>query len=142
MGKNIYTTILTLLIIVADLYVVYSMCYGVIFGMAVVTGQRYGLFDDTNHSNLMSKRPALAVTFLSLVGLGAASGYAFLCPNSFDCDEVHSYSTFVPVCTVYRILNNGKLRVLLSIALGYLIRGIIALFTYYFVTRDPLGQCG
>lgn len=76
------------------------MCYGVIFGLAVLTGQRYGLIDDSNHSNLMSKRPALAITFLSLIGLGAASGYAFLCPSSLDCDEVHSYSTFVPVCSI------------------------------------------
>lgn len=89
----------------------YTMCYGVIFGLAVVTAQRYGLIDDSNHSNLMSKRPALAVTFLALIGLAAASGYAFLCPSSLDCDEVHSYSTFVPIISYIVLRNvNGTLR--------------------------------
>lgn len=73
------------------------MCYGVVFGLALIAAQKYNLIDDSNHSNLMLKRPALAAAFTALVGLIAASAYAFLCPSSLVCDEVHSYSTFVPV---------------------------------------------
>ncbi|XP_014250867.1 N-acetylneuraminate 9-O-acetyltransferase [Cimex lectularius] len=89
----------------------YSMCYGVIFGLALVTAQRFNLVDDSNHSNLMSKRPALALIFLSLLGLSAASAYAFLCPSDLDCDEVHSYSTFVPIVSYLALRNvSGILR--------------------------------
>ncbi|KAL1129008.1 hypothetical protein AAG570_013540 [Ranatra chinensis] len=89
----------------------YSMCYGVVFGLALVSGQRFGLVDDSNHSNLFSPRLALAATFISLLGLGAAATYALLCPNTLECEEVHSYSAFVPIVS-YIVLRNvsGMLR--------------------------------
>lgn len=115
------------------------MCYGVIFGLALMTGQRYGIIDDSNHSNLMPKRPALAVTFLSLVGLAAASGYAFICPNSTDCDEVHSYSTFVPVgsqshfisyCEVHKFLGMSE-KILYFVILQLLQKVLQLLLLFY-----------
>ncbi|CAB0017001.1 unnamed protein product [Nesidiocoris tenuis] len=89
----------------------YSMCYGVVFGLALVTVQKYNLIDDSNHSNVLSKRPALATAFTALAGMTAASSYAFLCPTSLDCDEVHSYSTFVPIVSFIILRNlSGFLR--------------------------------
>ncbi|KAK9502450.1 hypothetical protein O3M35_011229 [Rhynocoris fuscipes] len=89
----------------------YSMCFGVVFGMAVVTAQKYNLVDDSNQSNLLSKRPAIALILVSLLGLVASSAYALFCPNSDDCDEVHSYTTFIPIVS-YLVLRNvlGVLR--------------------------------
>uniref|UniRef100_A0A146L4G4 CAS1 domain-containing protein 1 n=1 Tax=Lygus hesperus TaxID=30085 RepID=A0A146L4G4_LYGHE len=83
----------------------YSMAYGVVFGLALISAQKFNLIDDSNHSNLMSKRPALALAFTALAGLVAASAYAFFCPSSLVCDEVHSYSTFVPIVSFIALRN-------------------------------------
>ncbi|XP_039285449.1 N-acetylneuraminate 9-O-acetyltransferase-like [Nilaparvata lugens] len=89
----------------------YSMSYGVVFGMGVVVAQRLNLVDDNNHSNVLPPRPALAAVFLALVGIGCSVAFALLCNNKLQCNEVHSYTVFVPIVS-YVVLRNisGMLR--------------------------------
>lgn len=76
------------------------MSYGVVFGMGLLVAQKFNLVDDNNHSNLFSPRPAVFAVFLALVGIGSSSAFALLCHNKLECNEVHSYTVFVPVSSV------------------------------------------
>lgn len=112
------------------------MCFGVVFGMAVVTAQKYNLVDDSNQSNLLSKRPAIALILVSLVGFTAGSAYAVLCPNSVDCDEVHSYTTFIPVSNIILIkLLSDHLSIFFKVLISLLSLQIVS----YLVLRNVFG---
>ncbi|XP_041986683.1 N-acetylneuraminate 9-O-acetyltransferase [Aricia agestis] len=89
----------------------YSMAYGIIFGSAYLVSQKYGLLDDSNHGNLVSSGAAASAAVCAVTGLGSYVAYTLLCTNVTDCDEIHSYVTFLPVVS-YVILRNvsGALR--------------------------------
>ncbi|RZF39634.1 hypothetical protein LSTR_LSTR001155 [Laodelphax striatellus] len=89
----------------------YSMPFGVVFGMGLVLAQKLNLLDDNNHSNLLSPRAALGAVFLATVGLGCSLAFALLCHTKLQCNEVHSYTVFVPIVS-YILLRNisGMLR--------------------------------
>ncbi|VVC99019.1 unnamed protein product [Leptidea sinapis] len=99
--------VMGLLIIVTVLY----MTYGIIFGVAYLLAQRYSLLDDNNHSNLFSRGGSLCATLLAFIGIGSYVTFTFLCTNAFDCNEIHSYVSFLPVYG-YILLRNisGALR--------------------------------
>ncbi|XP_063235873.1 N-acetylneuraminate 9-O-acetyltransferase isoform X2 [Bacillus rossius redtenbacheri] len=89
----------------------YSISYGMVFAVAYLLAQRYSLLDDNNHSNIFSPRIALLATLLLLAGLGSYAAFALLCHNKQECNEIHSYTVFVPVVS-YVVLRNisGVLR--------------------------------
>lgn len=75
--------------------------YGMIISFIVVLVQRYNLIDDNNHSNLVSPRLAVFSTLLALVGLSASTAYNILCQNQTECSEFLSYTTIIPVCSIF-----------------------------------------
>ncbi|KAL1517980.1 hypothetical protein ABEB36_001672 [Hypothenemus hampei] len=83
----------------------YSIIYGMCFSILVITGQRYNIFDDNNHSNLFSKRIALSATLAALLGIGTYTTITFLCRNELECSEIHSYVVFIPIVS-YIFLRN------------------------------------
>ncbi|CAK1585891.1 unnamed protein product [Parnassius mnemosyne] len=89
----------------------YSMAYGIIFATAYLLAQRYNLLDDNNHSNLFTPGLSLTATLLAFIGIGSYVTFTFLCSNTFDCNEIHSYVAFLPIVS-YIILRNvsGALR--------------------------------
>ncbi|XP_045536158.1 N-acetylneuraminate 9-O-acetyltransferase [Papilio machaon] len=89
----------------------YSMAYGIIFATAYLLAQRYNLLDDNNHSNLFTPGLSLTATLLAFIGIGSYVTFTFLCNNTFDCNEIHSYVSFLPIVS-YIILRNvsGALR--------------------------------
>ncbi|CAF4926844.1 unnamed protein product [Pieris macdunnoughi] len=89
----------------------YSLAYGIIFAIAYLLAQRYNLLDDNNHSNLFTPGISLSATLLAFIGLGSYITFTFFCTNTFDCNEIHSYVTFLPIVS-YILLRNvsGALR--------------------------------
>ncbi|CAH2235034.1 jg15793 [Pararge aegeria aegeria] len=89
----------------------YSMAYGIIFATAYLLAQGYNLLDDNNHSNLFTPGLSLSATLVAFIGLGSYVTFTFFCTNTFDCNEIHSYVTFLPIVS-YIILRNvsGALR--------------------------------
>uniref|UniRef100_A0A2A4J1X0 Cas1p 10 TM acyl transferase domain-containing protein n=2 Tax=Heliothinae TaxID=95178 RepID=A0A2A4J1X0_HELVI len=89
----------------------YSMAYGMMFALAYLLSRRYKLLDDNNHSNLFPPGGSLSATLLAFIGLGSYVTFTFLCTNTFDCNEIHSYVAFLPIVS-YIILRNvsGALR--------------------------------
>lgn len=89
----------------------YSISYGMVFALAFLLAQHYSLLDDNNHSNLFSPGIALSATLVSFIGLGSYTTFSFLCRNKLECNEIHSYTVFVPIIS-YVVLRNisGVLR--------------------------------
>ncbi|XP_049707884.2 N-acetylneuraminate 9-O-acetyltransferase [Helicoverpa armigera] len=89
----------------------YSMAYGMMFALAYLLSRRYKLLDDNNHSNLFPPGGSLSATLLAFIGIGSYVTFTFLCTNTFDCNEIHSYVAFLPIVS-YIILRNvsGALR--------------------------------
>ncbi|CAG4963040.1 unnamed protein product [Colias eurytheme] len=89
----------------------YSMAYGIMFAIAYLLAQRYNLLDDNNHSNLFTPGISLTATFLAFIGIGSYVTFTFFCTNTFDCNEIHSYVSFLPIIS-YILLRNvsGALR--------------------------------
>ncbi|XP_045495488.1 N-acetylneuraminate 9-O-acetyltransferase [Colias croceus] len=89
----------------------YSMAYGIIFTIAYLLAQRYNLLDDNNHNNLFTPGISLTATFLAFIGIGSYVTFTFFCTNTFDCNEIHSYVSFLPIVS-YILLRNvsGALR--------------------------------
>ncbi|XP_067001977.1 N-acetylneuraminate 9-O-acetyltransferase [Anabrus simplex] len=89
----------------------YSISFGMVFAVAYLLAQRYNFLDDNNHSNLFSPGIALSATLVSLIGLGSYTTFSFLCRNKLECNEIHSYTVFVPIVS-YIVLRNisGVLR--------------------------------
>jgi len=74
-----------------------SISYGMVFAVAYLLAQRYYFLDDNNHSNLFSPGIALSATLASIIGMGSYTTFSFLCRNKLECNEIHSYTVFVPV---------------------------------------------
>jgi hypothetical protein len=68
-----------------------------VFAVAYLLAQRYYFLDDNNHSNLFSPGIALSATLASIIGMGSYTTFSFLCRNKLECNEIHSYTVFVPV---------------------------------------------
>lgn len=76
------------------------MPYGAVFAMILLVAQNFSLVDDNNHSNLFTSRVALCSVFLAIVGLGCSTTFALLCQSKAECNEVHSYTVFIPVSII------------------------------------------
>lgn len=89
----------------------YSMAYGIIYALAYLLSQRYNILEDNNHGNLFTPGLSLTATLLAFIGVGSYVTFTFLCGNTFDCNEIHSYVAFLPILS-YIILRNvsGVLR--------------------------------
>lgn len=74
-----------------------SISYGMVFAVAYLLAQRYNFLDDNNHGNLFSPGIALSATLASIIGMGSYTTFSFLCRNKLECNEIHSYTVFVPV---------------------------------------------
>ncbi|XP_046659360.1 LOW QUALITY PROTEIN: N-acetylneuraminate 9-O-acetyltransferase [Homalodisca vitripennis] len=89
----------------------YSTSYGAVFAMMLLFAQNSSLVDDNNHSNLFTSRIALCSVFIAFVGLGCSSTFALLCQTKAECNEVHSYTVFIPVTMCFFLRNvSGILR--------------------------------
>ncbi|XP_022830222.1 N-acetylneuraminate 9-O-acetyltransferase [Spodoptera litura] len=84
----------------------YSMAYGIMFALAYLAARSAGVLDE-RLGNLWGTGASLTATLLAAVGLGSYVTFAFLCSNSFDCNEIHSYVSFLPVAS-YVWLRNAR----------------------------------
>ena len=73
------------------------MIYGFIFAFLVALGQRYKLYDDNHHGSLWPKALSWPITLLSVMGLGGYFIFAWNCKKKQDCNDTHSYISFIPV---------------------------------------------
>lgn len=73
------------------------MLFGVIFGLLVAIGYRYRVFDDSSGGSLWSKPINGLVVMGSILGILSYLIFASYCNNKRDCNEIHSYISFVPV---------------------------------------------
>lgn len=74
----------------------YSMAYGIMFALAYLAARSAGVLDE-RLGNLWGTGASLCATLLACVGLGCYVTFTFFCSNSFDCNEIHSYVSFLPV---------------------------------------------
>lgn len=89
----------------------YSALYGMCFSVIMILAQRYNIFDDNNHSNLLSRGLAVTSTLGAIIGLGSYITFTFLCRNELECSEIHSYIVFIPIVSYIFLRNiSGVLR--------------------------------
>lgn len=89
----------------------YSALYGMCFSVIMILAQRYNIFDDNNHSNLLSRGLAVSSTLGAIIGLGSYITFTFLCRNELECSEIHSYIVFIPIVSYVFLRNiSGVLR--------------------------------
>jgi hypothetical protein len=78
--------------------VLYSICYGMIFGFLYLNAQKFGLIDDSTRQHLLSRtKIRFLVVLAALIGLGGYTAFTITCHNKPECNEVHSYLAFLPV---------------------------------------------
>jgi hypothetical protein len=89
----------------------YSTAYGMIFSAICITAQKFNIFDDSNQSNLFSRRITLSSILLAIAGIGFYTTFTFFCKNKQDCEEIHSYIVFIPIISFILLRNiSGVLR--------------------------------
>nr|CAD7458913.1 unnamed protein product [Timema tahoe] len=121
----------------------YSISYGMVFAVVYLLAQRYNLLNDNNHSNLFSPGIALSVTLASLIAVGSYTTFSFLCRNKLECNEIHTYTVFVPIVG-YVVLRNisGVLRTRYSSFFAWFGRISLELFIcqyHVFLAADTHG---
>lgn len=89
----------------------YSTAYGMVFAAIFIVAQKFNIVDDSNHGNLFSRRISLSSTLVAIAGITCYTTFTFFCKNKQDCEEIHSYSVFIPIIS-YIVLRNisGVLR--------------------------------
>lgn len=59
---------------------------------------QYSLINDKSNSNILSGRLALLVSFAATIFIFSYSTMTIICTNKPDCNEIHPYVVWVPVC--------------------------------------------
>lgn len=83
----------------------YTPAFGVMFAILIHIGQKFNVFDDNNHGNLFSRRVSLLGILVGVVSIGFYLVFSIFCQNKQNCEEIHSYIAFVPICG-YIVLRN------------------------------------
>ena len=79
-------------------YFSFSICFGMVFGFLYLNAQKFGLIDDSTRQHLLSRtRIRVLVVFAAVLGLGGYTAFTVTCKSKPECNEVHSYLTFLPV---------------------------------------------
>lgn len=93
----------------------YTIIYGMVFATIHHTALKFNIIDDTSNHNLFSGRTSIMSAILALFGIGLYTTFSFLCRNKLDCEEIHSYVSFVPIVG-YMVLRNvsGMFRIRFS----------------------------
>lgn len=89
----------------------YTTAFGMIFAILIHVGQKFNVFEDNNHGNLFSRRVSLLGILVGLMSIGFYLVFSIFCQNKQNCEEIHSYIAFIPICG-YILLRNlsGRLR--------------------------------
>lgn len=77
----------------------YSMPCGMVLALAYHLGRKYKILEDDNHGNLFSTKFSLSTVLFSILGIVGYGVFSLMCRNQLECVEIHSYVTFIPVCT-------------------------------------------
>lgn len=84
----------------------YTVAFGVIFAILIHIGQKFNVVvDDNNQGNLFSRRISLLGILVGLVSIGFYLVFSIFCQNKQNCEEIHSYIAFIPICG-YVVLRN------------------------------------
>ncbi|XP_067685782.1 N-acetylneuraminate 9-O-acetyltransferase-like isoform X1 [Haliotis asinina] len=83
----------------------YSVVYGMLFAFGYQVLLRYKIINDSHEENLFSKPISWLLGVLGLIGIGSYAAFTFLCGNKQQCNDVHSYITFLPIIS-YIVLRN------------------------------------
>jgi len=75
----------------------YSIIYGCLFALAISTGSKLKLFDDSSLSSLWPRTIAIPVSGAAIIGVGSYTVFACLCSNKSEGNEIHPYVAFVPI---------------------------------------------
>ncbi|XP_052234383.1 N-acetylneuraminate 9-O-acetyltransferase-like isoform X2 [Dreissena polymorpha] len=83
----------------------FSVLYGMIFGFGYHILKRYRMLQDTENRNLFSTSVSWCFAGLGCIGLASYAAFSGLCRNKQECNEVHSYITFIPIVSFILIRN-------------------------------------
>lgn len=83
----------------------YSITAGMIFAAVHHTALKFNIIDDSTGHNLFAGRTSIMAAILALFGIAIYTTFSFLCRNKLDCEEIHSYVSFVPIVG-YMVLRN------------------------------------
>ncbi|XP_050419398.2 N-acetylneuraminate 9-O-acetyltransferase isoform X1 [Patella vulgata] len=83
----------------------YSVVYGMLFAFGYQMLLKYKIVSDNLTTDLFSKPLSYIVTGTGLVGLLGYTIFACFCRNKPECNEFHSYLTFIPIVS-YIFLRN------------------------------------
>jgi hypothetical protein len=84
----------------------YSAPGGMVLAFLVIIARKYALFNDSGQSSLLSKRLTVACCVLAAACLTGYFGFMSRYNSKKDCNEIHSYVSFIPVLS-YIVLRNA-----------------------------------
>ncbi|WAR10767.1 CASD1-like protein [Mya arenaria] len=77
------------------------VCHSVVFGMVFAFGyqilKRYKVIHDTDGRNMFSTAITWTMAGVGVIGIVSYAAFSGVCRNKEECNEVHSYITFVPL---------------------------------------------
>ncbi|CAE1229952.1 CASD1 [Acanthosepion pharaonis] len=83
----------------------YSTLYGMLFAFGYQLLIKYRIIDDSNRETLFSKGISWCLCIFSILGIAGYTVFAWVCSSKPQCNDVHSYLTFLPIIS-YIILRN------------------------------------
>lgn len=82
-----------------------SPVYGMLFAFGYKVLVRYKVIRTDGTESLFSYPISWIVSGLSLVGLASYAIFSLLCNNKYQCNDVHSYLTFLPIVSFILLRN-------------------------------------
>ncbi|ESP04229.1 hypothetical protein LOTGIDRAFT_180023 [Lottia gigantea] len=83
----------------------FSVLYGMIFAFAHQLLLKYKIVSDTSTGDLFSKPISTIVMAIGVAGIAGYTIFSCFCRNKLECNEFHSYLTFLPIIS-YIVLRN------------------------------------
>ncbi|KAL4216929.1 N-acetylneuraminate 9-O-acetyltransferase [Mactra antiquata] len=84
----------------------YSVVYGMLFAFGYLILKRYKVINDVDNRNLFSTGGvSWMFTCLGIIGIGSYAAFSAFCRNKQECNEVHSYISFIPIVSFILIRN-------------------------------------
>ncbi|KAK2142469.1 hypothetical protein LSH36_951g03010 [Paralvinella palmiformis] len=83
----------------------YSVLYGVVFALCILTAKKLKIFDDSHDGLLLPKLISWVVVCFSFCGLLGYAIFIGFCRTKEECNEIHPYLAFVPIVS-YIFLRN------------------------------------
>ncbi|XP_052813330.1 N-acetylneuraminate 9-O-acetyltransferase-like isoform X2 [Mya arenaria] len=83
----------------------YSVVFGMVFAFGYQILKRYKVIHDTDGRNMFSTAITWTMAGVGVIGIVSYAAFSGVCRNKEECNEVHSYITFVPIVSFILIRN-------------------------------------